>query len=261
MTPEQRRAACAFLYQHWRNGSRCDGLPAELRAADRAEAYQVQACIEDTSTEPPVGWKIAATSKAGQAHIGVDGPMAGRLLAERRIPDGGSLVLGSNLMKVAEMEFAFRLGEDLPPRGEPYGQAEVLAAVSALHPAIELPDSRYDRFETVGELQLIADNACAHYFVLGGAAPERWRDLDLAAYTVRGLKNGAVSETGMGANVLGDPRVALTWLVNELSRFGMALKKDQVVITGTCVKPMPIAVGDRVAGDFGALGGISVAIV
>jgi 2-keto-4-pentenoate hydratase len=60
--------------------------------------------------------------------------------------------------------------------------------------------------------------------------------------------------------VLGDPRIALTWLVNELSRFGSVLKKDQVVITGTCVKPMPIAVGDQVSGDFGELGGISVNI-
>jgi 2-keto-4-pentenoate hydratase len=261
MNPEQQRAACAFLYQHWKEGTRCDGLPPDLCAADRAEAYRVQACIETYSATPPVGWKIAATSKAGQAHIGVDGPMAGRLLAERRIPDGCSLVLGSNLMKVAEMEFAFRFGEDVMPRAQPYSQAEVLDRVSALHPAIELPDSRYDRFETVGDLQLIADNACAHYFVLGDPAPKRWRDLDLAAYTVRGLKNDAIAETGMGANVLGDPRLALTWLVNELSRFAMPLKKDQVVITGTCVKPMPIAVGDQVSGDFGELGGISVRIV
>ena len=261
MNPEQQRAACAFLYQHWKEGTRCDGLPPDLCAADRAEAYRVQACIETYSATPPVGWKIAATSKAGQAHIGVDGPMAGRLLAERRIPDGCSLVLGSNLMKVAEMEFAFRFGEDVMPRAQPYSQAEVLDRVSALHPAIELPDSRYDRFETVGDLQLIADNACAHYFVLGDPAPKRWRDLDLAAYTVRGLKNDAIAETGMGANVLGDPRLALTWLVNELSRFAMPLKKDQVVITGTCVKPMPIAVGDQVSGDFGKLGGISVRIV
>ncbi len=261
MNTEQQRAACAFLYQHWKNGTRCDGLPPDLCAADRAEAYQVQGCIEANSAQPPVGWKIAATSKAGQAHIGVDGPMAGRLLAERRIPDGGSLVLGSNLMKVAEMEFAFRFGEDVMPRSDAYSQAEVLDRVSALHPAIELPDSRYDHFETVGDLQLIADNACAHYFVLGAAAPEHWRSLDLAAYTVRGLKNGAVAETGIGANVLGDPRIALTWLVNELSRFGTPLKKDQVVITGTCLKPIPIAVGDRVAGDFGDLGRISVHII
>ena len=260
MDPEKQRAACAFLYEHWRAGTRCDGLPADLLPADRTQAYAVQARIEDHSTRPLAGWKVAATSKAGQAHIGVDGPMAGRLLAERALPDGGTLVLGNNLMKVAEMEFAFRFGEDLPPRAAPYSQTEVLARVSALHPAIELPDSRYAHFEKVGALQLIADNACAHYFVLGKAAPEVWRNLDLAHYTVRGLKNGALAETGVGANVLGDPRIALTWLVNELSRYGMPLKKDQVVITGTCVKPMPIAVGERIEGDFGELGRIAVQI-
>jgi 2-keto-4-pentenoate hydratase len=207
-----------------------------------------------------VGWKIAATSTAGQAHIGVDRPMAGRLLAERAIADGAGFTLGANLMKVAEMEFAFRFGEDLVPRATPYTQAEVLDAVSALHPAIELPDSRYRHFEKVGALQLIADNACAHYFVTGAAAPESWRDLDLTSYSVRGLKNGAVAETGVGANVLGDPRIALTWLVNELSQFGAPVRKNQIVITGTCVKPMAIAAGDRVEGDFGQLGNVAVKI-
>jgi 2-keto-4-pentenoate hydratase len=261
MDPQKRRSACDFLYQHWRTGTRCDGLPPDMQPDDRADAYAMQACIEDYSARPPVGWKIAATSKAGQAHIGVDGPMAGRLLAERQIADGARFTLGSNLMKVAEMEFAFRFGEDLPPRTSSYSQTEVLAAVSALHPAIELPDSRYQHFEKVGALQLIADNACAHYFVIGTPAPESWRTLDLAEYTVRGVKNGAVAETGVGANVLGDPRIALTWLVNELSQFGYPVKKNQVVITGTCVKPMAIAAGDHIQGDFGQLGGISVRIV
>jgi 2-keto-4-pentenoate hydratase len=260
MDTEKQPAACGFLYRHWQDGTRCDGLPSDLLPADRAQAYRVQACIEDYSAKPPVGWKIAATSKAGQLHIGVDGPMAGRLLAERVIPDGGTLVLGSNLMKVAEMEFAFRMDKDLPPRDTPYTQAEVLDSVSALHPAIELPDSRYQHFERVGDRQLIADNACAHYFVLGAAAPESWRGLDLAQYKVLGLRNGTVAETGFGANVLGDPRIALTWLVNELSQFGYPLRKDQVVITGTCVKPMPIAVGDRMEGDFGQLGRVAVQI-
>ncbi|HWU56314.1 MAG TPA: hypothetical protein VN175_12480 [Rhizomicrobium sp.] len=261
MDPEKRRAACDFLYQHWKNGTRCNALPAGMQPADRAEAYKVQADIEDYSAKPPVGWKIAATSRAGQAHIGVDGPMAGRLLAERAIADGADFTLGNNLMKVAEMEFAFHFGEDLEPRAAPYSQKEVLARVSALHPAIELPDSRYQHFEKVGELQLIADNACAHYFVIGTPAPEKWRNLDLAQFVVHGMKNGDLAESGVGANVLGDPRIALTWLVNELSQFGYPVQKDQVVITGTCVKPVAIAVGDRIEGDFGELGGISVQIV
>jgi len=257
---DKQRAACAVLYQHWRNGTRFDSLPPDLHPADRAEAYRVQSCIEEYSAWPLMGWKIAATSIAGQAHIGVDGPLAGRLLAERAILDGASCLLGNNLMRVAELEFAFRMAKDLLPRAEPYRQVEALSCVSALHPAIELPDSRYQHFERVGALQLIADNACAHHFVLGAAAPETWRSLDLAQYGVCGLMNGVLAETGRGANVLGDPRLALTWLVNELSQFGYPLRKDQVIITGTCLKPMAIAVGDRVEGDFGQLGRVTVEI-
>ena len=67
-------------------------LPADLRPKDRAEAYQVQTYIEEFSAKPLYGWKIAATSIAGQRHIGVDGPLAGRILAERVIADGGWVI-------------------------------------------------------------------------------------------------------------------------------------------------------------------------
>jgi 2-keto-4-pentenoate hydratase len=253
--------ACDLLHAHWRAGTRIDAMPPDLRPTDRASAYRVQACIEATSAEQLFGWKIAATSKAGQAHIGVDGPMAGRLLAERRIADGGECVLGTNLMRVAELEFAFRMGADLPPRATPYSQNEVLAHVATLHPAIEIPDSRYNTFETAGEAQLIADNACAHRFVLGDAVTADWRGIDLAAHPVKGSRNGTPAGEGTGANVLGDPRIALTWLANELSGLGITLKAGQVVITGTCVKPMDVAVSDRIDGDFGLLGKIAVRFV
>ncbi len=45
--------------------------------------------------------------------------------------------------------------------------ADVMAAVDSLHPAIELPDSRNLDFARVGAPQLIADNACAGWFILG----------------------------------------------------------------------------------------------
>ncbi len=190
----------------------------------------------------------------------MDGPLAGRILAERVIADGGACALGGNLMKVAELEFAFRMADDLPPRAEPYSQEEVLARVAALHPAIELPDSRFLHFERAGLAQLVADNACAHLFVLGPQAAADWRALDLAAHPGKVFCNGALAEEGIGRNVLGDPRIALTWLANELSRHGITLKAGQVVTTGTCAKPLPIAAGMRIEGDLGALGRVSVAI-
>jgi len=254
------RAACTLLYRHWSDGTQLEELPADLRPQDRAEAYRVQACIEDFSSQPLYGWKIAATSINGQRHIGVDGPLAGRILAERVIDDGGVFVLGSSLMRVAEVEFAFRMGRDLMPRPAPYAQDEVLAAVASLHPAIELPDSRFAHFESAGLAQLVADNACAHRFVLGAATDQDWRALDLAAHPGQAFRNGELAEQGVGANVLGDPRIALTWLANELSRHGMTLKTGQVVTTGTCVKPMAISAGERIEGDLGILGKVSVVI-
>jgi 2-keto-4-pentenoate hydratase len=235
-------------------------LPGDLRPATRADGYGIQAHLDRRSAAPLFGWKIAATSLAGQAHINVDGPLAGRLLRERAFESGAAVPFGANHMRVAEAEFAFRMGRDLPPRAEPYSLDEALAAVRTLHPAIEIPDSRYDDFTIVGAPQLIADNACAHLFVLGSPAPDDWRAVDLVAHPVTGAIAGKATHQGTGANVLGDPRLALTWLVNELSGLGMTLRMDQVVTTGTCILPMPIAPGDVMTADFGVLGTASVRI-
>ena len=228
----------------------------------------MQALLEERSAAPLFGWKIAATSTAGQAHINVTGPLAGRLLAEKVFASGAELPFGVNHMKVAEAEFAFRMGRDLPPRQQPYSVDEVLDAVATLHPAIEVPDSRFDDFTIVGAPQLIADNACAHLFVLGPAAETDWRALDLVEHRVTGTVVGRsfrgrqdLSREGKGANVLGDPRVALAWLVNELSGLGRTLKAGEVVTTGTCLVPLPIEPGVEVSADFGTLGSVSARIV
>ena len=257
LSEDDLAAASDLLCAHWREGRRMAALPAALRPKTREEGYAIQARLERRSAKPLFGWKIAATSKAGQAHIGVDGPLAGRLLAEQVIADGGEAALGTTLMRVAEVEFAFRMGRDLPPREKPYETEEVLAAVEALHPAIEIPDSRYADFAKVGAAQLIADDACAHLFVLGPAAPS-WRGLDLAAHKAVGRVEGRFEREGSGANVLDDPRLALAWLANELSRNGLTLKAGQAVTTGTCVQPLEVEPGDRVTADFGALGRVSV---
>jgi 2-keto-4-pentenoate hydratase len=235
-------------------------LPEDIRPLTREDGYAIQAMLEARSAAPLFGWKIAATSKAGQAHIAVDGPLAGRVLAERVRESGGAIPFGHNHMRVAEAEFAFRLGRDLPPRNVPYTVGEAMAAVATLHPAIEIPDSRYDDFTVVGAPQLIADNACAHYFLWGAAATDDWRGIDLVEHEVIGTVDGRLRREGRGANVLGDPRVAFAWLVNELSALHITVKAGQLVTTGTCLVPMEIAPGDRVTADFGRLGKVEARI-
>jgi 2-keto-4-pentenoate hydratase len=246
--------ASELLVRCWREGSVIEALPSPLRPKSRAEGYAIQAEIEASSEKPLFGWKIAATSVAGQNHIGVDGPLAGRLLTERVHEDGDAIPLGANRMRVAECEFAFRMGRDLPPRPTRYARNEVLDAVADLHLAIEIPDSRYADFVTAGGPQIIADNACAHLFVLGPLAPPIWRELDLAAHRVVAKVGGRYEREGVGANVLGHPLIALTWLANELSAMGVTLASGQVVTTGTCLRPLEIEPGDEVSADYGVLG-------
>jgi len=261
LDPEKARAASRLLVDHWDKGARLDAIPCELRPQTRIDGYVIQSYVMDRSAAPLFGWKIAATSLAGQRHINVDGPMAGRLIAEKSVEVGGTVSLATSKMRVAEIEFAFRFGRQLPPRPGPYEIAEVMDAVATLHPAIEIPDSRYDDFCAVGAPQLIADNACANLFVIGEAIEDDWRAVNLAEHPVTGFVSGKSRHDGKGAAVLGDPRIALTWIVNELSGLGMALEPGQVVITGTCVTPISVEAGDEVIGDLGRFGRVSVRFI
>ena len=84
-----------------------------------------------------------------------------------------------------------------------------------------------------------------------------WRALDLVeqkpVITLRGKQY-----IGHGKNVLGDPRIALAWLANELRQLGVTLRAGEVVTTGTCHPPLPIQSGDLFEADFGVIGKVSV---
>lgn len=258
MNRESAAAAADLLLHHWQAGTRLAQLPEALRPRTRAEGYAIQAHWIRRTSAPLFGWKIAATSAAGQRHINVDGPLAGRLLAETVLDDGATVPLAHSLMRVAEVELAFRFGTALAPRATPYPVDEVMAAVDTLHPAIEIPDSRYEDFCAVGAPQLIADDACAHRFILGPAVTGPWRHVDLGAHAVSAEVAGKSRHEGKGANALGDPRVALAWIVNELSGLGLAMQAGEVVTTGTCVTPVPVVPGDEVRASYGEFGELSV---
>ena len=253
--------AAELLLGNWQAETRIDALPEDSRPIDRASGYAIAARLAALSGQATAGWKIAATSAAGQRHINVDGPLAGRILSGHLLGAGAAILLGNNIMRVAEAEFAFSFGEDLPPRDLDYSIDEALAAVSTLRLSIEIPDSRYNDFTKVGAPSLIADTACAAWLVLGEPVAAPWRGLNLSAHRVTGYRNGEKVAEGTGKAVLGDPRAALTWFVNEAARHCGGVKAGQFVTTGTCIVPIAVAPGDLVRADYGSLGSIEAAII
>ena len=258
-------AAARLLWTCREAGTVVDALPPEMRPHDLAAAHAIQAALPAVAGGAVAGWKIAATSAAGQAHIQVDGPLAGRILDSFIHPVGASLSLAGNRMRVVEPEFAFRMGAPLPPRAAPYTVDEVLAAVASLHPAFELPDSRFNDFARAGMAQLIADDACCGRFAFGPAVKAAWRHADLAAHRVLADVRGAdgvvrYTREGEGRALLGDPRLALTWLANELSALGIGLRSGDWASCGTCMVPLEVRPGDRVVADYGAFGRIEIGL-
>ena len=259
---EPSELAAQVIWSHWQSGQVLSTLPEACRPLSAEQGYAAQAQLPAVSGRTVVGWKIAATSTNGQKHINVSGPLAGRLLSGQVFDSGATVPSQGNRMRVAEPEFAFAMGQDLPPQSAPYTPEQVMAAVATLHPAIEVPDSRLEPFTAAGEAQLLADNACARHFVLGPAAPDLWRTVDLSTYPVHARvdqgQQPRYSREGTGANVLGAPRIALTWLANQLSSLGITLGKGQVVTTGTCMVPLELEPGDTATADYGPLGGVSM---
>jgi 2-keto-4-pentenoate hydratase len=250
-------AAALTLWQAWSSGRALELLPPDLRPGDVAEGYAVQRALDELAG-PAIGWKIAATSKAGQEHIGASGPLVGRLYQMEHRPSDSALSVRAMRMRSAEPEFAFVLARDLG-RDE-LDVEDVLAAVGSMMLAVEVPDSRFVDFTQAGLPSLVADAMCGGHFITGPSI-EGWRSLDLREQTAELVCNGDQRSAGRGANVMGDPRRALAWMANEVLGRGWPLRAGDIVITGASAPPIPVQAGDHLEAVFAGLGTVTVRFV
>lgn len=250
--------AAALLLSARRDMRALDALPEDLRPADADTAYAIQDSHVAGLGGAVVGWKVGATNAAAQAMLNYPEPFYGRLLAPA-VHDSPAEIAASALFgRGLEVEFAFRLGRDLPADGAPYDRGSAADAVASVHPAIEIVDSRFAGGLRAGGLLLIADNGAQGAFVLG-AGIEDWRGLDLAAMRTELLVNGEKVSDGSGANVLGHPLEPLVWLANARAARGGGLAAGEIVTTGSTCAALGFAdAGDSAEARFAAIGSVSV---
>ena len=104
--------AADILQASRKDGGVSDNLPETCRPQSREEGYQIQAIIE--ADDPRIGWKIAATSIAGQQHIGIDGPIAGRLTETMVFAEDDIVPFGSNGWRLQKQNLCSSLPPFLP---------------------------------------------------------------------------------------------------------------------------------------------------
>lgn len=241
--------------------SAIEGLPADATPQSLDDAYAIQEamvaeiCKQDGARR--IGYKAGATAPGPQELLKLDGPFYGVLLSSLWHDSGVVIPASACHNRVMEIEFAFRMAEDLPAAAAPYDPDGVRAAVGSALLAIEVVDFRLTGGFQSGGLAVIADLAAHGHFITGKEFADLdqidWEDTD-----VRLLINDAEVTAGNSGNVLGSPLNSLTWLANTLCQKGGGLKSGDLITAGSCIAPQPAAAGDHAVADFGALGTVDV---
>ena len=234
-----------------------DPIAPEMAPGDQRAAYAVQ----EENTEHwlrtgrrLVGRKIGLTSPAVQRQLGVDQPDSGMLFADMTVDEGGVIPAGQLLQPKVEAEIAFMVGRDLTQ--EQPSSAEVLRAIDAVLPAIEIVDSRIAGWR-ISITDTIADNASSGMFVLGPTM-HRLEGLDLRLCGMVLERAGEPVSFGAGAACLGHPLNAVRWLAARMVELGRPLQSGDTVLSGALGPMYDAVAGDRFEAHLSGLGSVRV---
>ena len=230
-------------------------------AFDVADAYRVQTINLRRRLDAGaarLGHKVGLTNKRMQEQLGVNEPDFGFLLDDMQVPDGHALALGAFIAPRIEPEICFLIDRDLVGPG--VTRSDVMAATSALAPALEVIDSRIAEWK-IKLVDTVADNASSARVVVGP-----WTFLDRGHFDLIGAegwieRDDDVVATGHGSDVFGDPALAVAWLVNKLAEFGVGIRAGEIVIPGALTASLPLGSGSRFTAVIDGLGSVSVGVV
>jgi 2-oxo-3-hexenedioate decarboxylase len=204
-----------------------------------------------------VGMKAGLTSKAKMQQMGVHAPSFGILMASMARPENGDIPVEGLLHPRVEAEIGFVLKHELV--GPDCSIDQVVAATDYVIAAVEVIDSRYERFK-LDLISAIADNSSACRYVTGGRAlkPE---GVDLRTIGVVIEKNGEIMALGASAAVLNHPATAIVMLVQHLAAQGKTLPAASFVMTGGITEAIPVSKGDCIVARFQNMGSVSMRFV
>lgn len=249
--------AADALYEAEKECRQITMVSAENPGMTIDDAYQIQLkniARKVEEGEKLIGMKIGLTSKAMQRLLSVDVPDYGHLTDRMLVLEGEACHAGQLIQPKVEGELAFCLRDTL--RGPGVTIADVYAATEYVVPALEIVDSRIKDWK-IKLVDTIADNGSSARLVVGSRmTPIHQVDMRLTGMTLE--KNGELMSSGTTAEVWGNPAAAVAWLANQLSAYGIELKKNSIVLAGALTAAVPVAVGDYVTASFQGMGSVGV---
>jgi 2-keto-4-pentenoate hydratase len=243
--PPVERAAALLLAAWGPAGRLLAGWEEALRPRSFADAYAIQDAVT-RARGAWSGWKVGAPSLEAT-------PLCAPMYAAGMVPSPARLPDADYRSRGIEAEVAFTFARGLPPRTQPYGRDEVLAAIGTAHAGLEIVESRYAEPSKLDAFAAAADSQGHRGYVVGPPLAD-WRRLDLKTLPVTLLVDGRPAVERQGGNTSGDPFRLLVWLANEGSvRLG-GIRAGDLVTTGSTTGLTVVPPRSTVVARFAGLG-------
>lgn len=206
--------------------------------------------------EKRAGWKVGQTSGDNRDAFGPGVRAFGYLLASRIFPGGASIALDRIRQPGIETELCFRIGSRLV--GADVTASDARKAAAAVMPAFEINEDRIEG-RAIPAVR-IADDLRQWGIVLGKPVPVPPVSFDWDSVASGISVDGSVPDMVSANGHIDDHFQSLASLARELSKFGLALEENDIVITGAYAKHR-ITGPCRLDGTFTGIGDVSVSFV
>lgn len=223
MNNRYQQAAKELLDNRQKNAAN-DRLMLQLRPENCEQSLQIQTEIVNLRSDEVAGWKCLLPLNENQlvvAPIFSDTICSGKQCA---------LFADKNKVRI-EPEIAFILAVDLPAKNTGYSEAEIDEAVQGCFMALELIQDRFAEDETPSFYEKLADCLVNQGLFIG---PEIDKQRAYLASEIKidiSQSDNQQSFNGKHPNQL--PQKPLYWLINYMSKRGVAFKAGQAIITGS----------------------------
>jgi 2-keto-4-pentenoate hydratase len=200
--------------------------------------------------ERQLGWKVGFGAPAAAEALGIDRPLVGFLMDSGVLADGAEVPVGSWTKPMLEPEVAVHLARDVGPAAT---RDDVRAAIGGLSAAIELADLHPPPRDVRA---ILAGNIYHRHVVLGPVDETRSTGEGIGA-RVR-VDGWEVAATEDPSALTGELLEVVRLTAELLAACGERLRGGEVVITGSMVQAVPVAAGQEVRVEIGALGALGL---
>ena len=232
-------------------------LPTDCVPKNIKEAYLVQDSLTNLYVNQfnakIIGKKIGCTNKKAQQQIKVNKPFYGNIYSSFSSNSKCNLDRKQFIKPHIEPEFSFQLNSKIDSIKGPITLNQTYDLIEKVIPSIEIVDSRFNDWTSIGINNLIADNGANAYWIKS-KKDYNLNNVNFNNHIVKVFINENLIEVGNSNNVLNNPLNSLRWLLNTLSKQRKYLQKGTYVSTGTCTSAIPVSKKDIVIADFDSLG-------